>query len=168
MLLSMSAVESVVHRAWYVGDGFGLMLDGAAIFALGSMYREHKTRAAEEAAAEAAAEARARAGQEAAAEAAERAAAEAAAQADRDARERAAGQERRAADRLARAEAKRRGVDPDAKADAARRYYRAEHRAGNKLSDRALGDHFEKSRTWGASRIREVEGGPKLTDASTG
>jgi len=45
----------------------------------------------------------------------------------------------------------------------ARAEYRKSVSQGQPLSDRALGAKFEKSRTWGASRIREVEEGPALT-----
>jgi hypothetical protein len=53
--------------------------------------------------------------------------------------------------------------DPeDVKARAA---YRRSVAAGKPLSDRALGAMFERGRTWGANRIKECEGGPKLAGA---
>jgi len=51
--------------------------------------------------------------------------------------------------------------DPDAKK--ARAEYRRSVSQGRPLSERALGDKFGRSRTWGASRIAEVEEGPALT-----
>jgi len=51
--------------------------------------------------------------------------------------------------------------DPDAKK--ARAEYRRSVSQGRPLSERALGDKFGRSRTWGASRIAEVEDGPALT-----
>jgi hypothetical protein len=48
-------------------------------------------------------------------------------------------------------------------AERGRTEYRKSVRQGQPLSDRALGARFGKSRTWGASRIREVEEGPALT-----
>jgi len=48
-------------------------------------------------------------------------------------------------------------------AERGRAEYRKSVRQGQPLSDRALGAKFGKSRTWGASRIREVEEGPALT-----
>ena len=48
----------------------------------------------------------------------------------------------------------------------ARAAYRKSVRQGEPLSDRALGEMFGKSRTWGASRIKETEAGPRL--ANTG
>lgn len=51
--------------------------------------------------------------------------------------------------------------DPEAKK--ARDAYRRSVRASAPLSDRALGEMFGRSRTWGASRIREADSGPKLT-----
>lgn len=50
--------------------------------------------------------------------------------------------------------------DPDA--EKARAAYRKSVRQGHALSDRALGEMFGRSRTWGAGRIREAEAGPKL------
>lgn len=52
-------------------------------------------------------------------------------------------------------------------AERARAAYRKSVRAGQPLSDRALGEMFGKSRTWGASRIRECNSGPHLA-AKTG
>lgn len=57
-------------------------------------------------------------------------------------------------------------LDKSPDAEKARAEYRKSVRVGQPLSDRALADKFGKSRTWGASRIREAEGGPKL--AGTG
>ena len=48
-------------------------------------------------------------------------------------------------------------------AERGRAEYRKSVRQGQPLSDRALGAKFGKSRTWGASRIREVDEGPALT-----
>lgn len=53
--------------------------------------------------------------------------------------------------------------DPDA--EKARKAYRESVRGGQPLSDRALGEKYGRSRTWGASRIKEVEGGPLLASA---
>jgi hypothetical protein len=55
--------------------------------------------------------------------------------------------------------------EPDA--EEARAVYRKSVRQGSPLSDRALGEMFGHSRTWGASRIRETEAGPHLA-AKTG
>jgi hypothetical protein len=55
--------------------------------------------------------------------------------------------------------------EPDA--EEARAAYRKSARQGSPLSDRALGEMFGHSRTWGASRIRETEAGPHLA-ARTG
>jgi len=49
--------------------------------------------------------------------------------------------------------------EPDA--EKARAEYRKSVRQGGPLSDRALGEMYGRSRTWGASRIREVEAGPQ-------
>lgn len=54
--------------------------------------------------------------------------------------------------------------EPDA--ERARTEYRKSLRKGEPLSDRALADMFSRSRNWGAARIRECEGGPKLADQS--
>jgi len=51
--------------------------------------------------------------------------------------------------------------EPDA--EKARAAYRKSLRAGAPLSDRALGEMFSRSRTWGKSRIAEVDAGPALT-----
>lgn len=51
-------------------------------------------------------------------------------------------------------------TDKSPEAEQARAAYRKSIRQGQPLSDRALGDQFGKSRTWGASRIREAEAGP--------
>jgi hypothetical protein len=53
----------------------------------------------------------------------------------------------------------------DQDATAARAAYRKSVRAGRPLSDRKLGEQFGKGRTWGANRIKEVDGGPKLAKA---
>jgi hypothetical protein len=53
--------------------------------------------------------------------------------------------------------------DPDS--EKARADYRRSVREGAPLSDRALGAKYGRSRTWGASRIKEAEGGPKLAPA---
>ena len=53
--------------------------------------------------------------------------------------------------------------DPEAKK--ARDAYRKSVRAGRPLSDRALGEMCGRSRTWGASRIKECAEGPKLAEA---
>lgn len=55
--------------------------------------------------------------------------------------------------------AQRPSKDPDA--EKARKAYRESVRAGQPLSDRALAAKYGRSRTWGASRIKEVEGGPQ-------
>ena len=57
----------------------------------------------------------------------------------------------------------RRFDDPDAKA--AYTAYRKSVNQGRPLSDRALGAMFGRGRTWGANRITEVDGGPKLANA---
>lgn len=54
-------------------------------------------------------------------------------------------------------------ISKDPEAEKARAAYRKSVRAGQPLSDRALGEMFGKSRTWGGSRIREVDAGPQLT-----
>ncbi len=59
------------------------------------------------------------------------------------------------------------GIDRSADAEAARRLYRKSKAAGTPLSDRKLAAEFGRSRTWGASRIREVEESP-LGIAATG
>ena len=53
----------------------------------------------------------------------------------------------------------------DQDATAARAAYRKSVRASKPLSDRALGEMYGKGRTWGANRIKEVNGGPKLAKA---
>jgi hypothetical protein len=53
----------------------------------------------------------------------------------------------------------------DQDATAARAAYRKSVRTGRPLSDRKLGEQFGKGRTWGANRIKEVDGGPKLAKA---
>ena len=53
----------------------------------------------------------------------------------------------------------------DEDATAARAAYRKSIRAGSPLSDRALGELYGRGRTWGANRIKEVNGGPKLAKA---
>lgn len=53
----------------------------------------------------------------------------------------------------------------DQDAIAARTAYRKSVRLGRPLSDRKLGEQFGKGRTWGANRIKEVDGGPKLAKA---
>jgi hypothetical protein len=53
--------------------------------------------------------------------------------------------------------------EPDA--EKARAAYRKSVRAGTPLSDRALGEMFSRSRTWGKSRIAEVDSGPALANA---
>lgn len=57
-------------------------------------------------------------------------------------------------------------VDKSPEAEAARADYRRSVRRGDPLSDRALGDLHEKSRTWGASRIAEVGEGPRLAESA--
>lgn len=57
-------------------------------------------------------------------------------------------------------------TDKSPEAERARAAYRKSARQGEPLSDRALGEMFGKSRTWGASRIAETEAGPRL--ANTG
>jgi hypothetical protein len=54
----------------------------------------------------------------------------------------------------------------DPEAERAHRAYRKSVREGAPLSDRALGAMFGRSRTWGASRISEVDGGPQLAEAA--
>jgi hypothetical protein len=51
-------------------------------------------------------------------------------------------------------------ADKSPEAEQARAAWRRSVRNGQPLSDRALGEVFGKSRTWGASRIREAEAGP--------
>lgn len=53
-------------------------------------------------------------------------------------------------------------VNKSQEAERARAEYRKSARRGEPLTDRALGEMFGKSRTWGASRIREAEAGPHL------
>jgi hypothetical protein len=53
-------------------------------------------------------------------------------------------------------------IDKSPEAERARADYRKSARQGNLLSARALGDKYGKSKTWGASRIREVGSGPHL------
>lgn len=50
----------------------------------------------------------------------------------------------------------------DPEAERARAAYRKSARAGQPLSDRALGEMFGRSRTWGGNRIRECDAGPRL------
>jgi hypothetical protein len=58
-------------------------------------------------------------------------------------------------------------LDKSPDAEQARADYRASVRRGEPLSDRALGEKFGKSRTWGASRIAEVGAGPSLAKPAT-
>ena len=58
---------------------------------------------------------------------------------------------------------RKRGPSSTPEAAKARSAYRRSVKAGQPLSDRALGAKFGKSRTWGANRIAEVEAGPALT-----
>jgi hypothetical protein len=59
-------------------------------------------------------------------------------------------------------------LSKDHEAEKARAEYRKSARRGDPLSDRALGDLFGRSRTWGATRIREVESsGLKLAAGSS-
>ena len=53
----------------------------------------------------------------------------------------------------------------DQDAIAARAAYRKSVRVGRPLSDRKLGEQYGRGRTWGANRITEVDGGPKLANA---
>ena len=55
----------------------------------------------------------------------------------------------------------------DPEAERARAAYRKSVRQGEPLSDRALGDMYGRSRTWGANRIRETEEGPRLAGEAT-
>ena len=55
-----------------------------------------------------------------------------------------------------------RKLDKSPEAEQARAAYRASVRKGEPLSDRALGEMFERSRTWGGTRIAEVGDGPRL------
>jgi hypothetical protein len=117
------------------------------------MHAEATEQAAVEAAeAKAIAEAREHAIREAAAVAAARATAEAAA---------SASQMPLQEPRPARGTASR---NPDA--EAARAEYRKAKRKGENVTDRALAARYGRSRTWGAARIREVDGGLKLAEAS--
>jgi len=63
-----------------------------------------------------------------------------------------------------RAKAVRVSKEPDA--ERARAEFRKSVRAGAPLSDRALGEMFGRSRTWGAARIRETEAGPRPVAAA--
>jgi hypothetical protein len=54
----------------------------------------------------------------------------------------------------------------DPEAERARAAYRKSVRDGHPLSDRALGDLFGRSRTWGSNRISEADGGPRLAKAA--
>jgi hypothetical protein len=54
----------------------------------------------------------------------------------------------------------------DPEAERARAAYRKSVREGHPLSDRALGDLFGRSRTWGGNRISEADGGPRLAKAA--
>jgi hypothetical protein len=58
-------------------------------------------------------------------------------------------------------------IDKSPEAERARADYRKSLRQGSPLSARALGDKYGKSKTWGASRIRECSAGPHLA-AKTG
>ena len=53
-------------------------------------------------------------------------------------------------------------VDKTPEAERARADYRKSVRQGAPLSARALGEKYDKSKTWGASRIREAGAGPHL------
>jgi hypothetical protein len=57
--------------------------------------------------------------------------------------------------------------DRGTEAEAARRDYRNSKRTGTPLTDRKLAAKYNRSRTWGANRIREVEESP-LSVAATG
>lgn len=63
---------------------------------------------------------------------------------------------------------RRRGPLSTPEAVKARAAYRRSLKAGQPLSDRELGKKYERSRTWGASRIREVEAGPQPLAAAGG
>lgn len=67
----------------------------------------------------------------------------------------------------ARRPVRKRGRSNTPEAAKARAAYRKSVRQGSPLSDRAVGEMFGHSRTWGASRIRETEAGPHLA-ARTG
>jgi hypothetical protein len=59
------------------------------------------------------------------------------------------------------------GASKGPDAESARAAWRKSKRGGAPLTDRALGEMFGRSRTWGAARIREAEGGPKLAEAAS-
>jgi hypothetical protein len=52
-------------------------------------------------------------------------------------------------------------ISKDPLAEKARAEYRKSVRQGQPLTDRALAEKFKRSRTWGATRIREAEAGPR-------
>ena len=54
-------------------------------------------------------------------------------------------------------------LSKDPEAERARRVYRQSLATGIPLTDRTLAEKFGKSRSWGKTRIREVEAGPTLT-----
>lgn len=169
MSLSIGAIGEVVgatagHLRWLYGG----VLDTAALVALRVILAEQGRRAAAEATARAAAEAAEQAIRKATAEATARAEAEARASAAREAIASAAG-EPGAMPAPAPPPASRKAIvkaSGDPEAEAARSAYRKSKRTGSPLTDRALGELYGRSRTWGASRIREVEGGPKLAEAN--
>jgi hypothetical protein len=170
MALSMSAVAAVVAPAagpwqrWL----FGLVLDGPSLICLRVVIVQQQRKAGRKAAVEAAERAERDARERAAAEATARAMAEATARAETEAAERArteaAARAKEEADAKALEAAQRLAANPskDEDAEAARREYRKSVRDNAPLSDRALGAKFDRSRTWGANRIAEVEGGLKL------
>lgn len=153
MGLSAGSIAAVIapiamHLSWL----FGAVLDAAALVALAMILTERDWEAARRAVADATA----------------KAAAEAAASAAREAMERAvqeppavpAEEPRPAARKAARTAAR----DPDA--EKARAAYRKSVRDGAALSDRALGEMFGRSRTWGGNRIAECKTGPHLAEAA--
>ena len=181
MALSIGAVGEVVRQAFgpYLCWLFGALLDGAALVALRVILSERERRAARETALETADRTAREATAEAARLRADLQAAEAAREATISATEEAIRNAVEEAMRNATTEPSRgpsgepqrmpraasRAVSKDPDAERARREYRKSVSAGAPLSDRALGDMFERSRTWGASRIREADAGPQLAAA---
>jgi hypothetical protein len=161
MALSAGAIASVVapmamHLSWLYGG----VLDAASLVAVGVILTEHEREAARQAAREAAEKAE----QKAAADGAERAAQNAIAEAAARAAEMPAAEPVQEPQPVPRRASRSASHDPDA--EKARAAYRKSKRTGDAISDRALGEMFGRSRTWGANRIREVDDGAvKLAQA---
>jgi len=153
MAQSIGAIAAVIGPV----DGpvfrwiFGVAMDVLSLAALRVVIVQNQRHTASEAAARATEEAARRAAEEAA----QRATEEPSKVPSQEPRREAARGPQRGTPRTLR--------EPDA--ESARRAYRESVKAGQPLSDRALGAQFGKSRTWGKNRIDEVKTGPQLAAA---